>query len=179
MKRILAVGSLLCLNFFPAPGQQIAIHTLGAWEAHLFDGPAQRYITAAEQENSRGLAQIAQTYLNGDGVPQDYQEFAERISVAAEQGNQWAQLMLGLAYFAGRGVSEERVLAHMWSNLAGTGNDQKIAAMAREQRNTFSQSMSSSQIARAEELAGNWKPRDVASNDAVEKKQTRWAFWRR
>jgi len=180
MKRILAAGSLLCLTFFPALGQQIAIHSLGSWEAYVFDEPARRYIKAAEQGNSRALAQIAQGYLNGDGVAQDYEAFAERMTAAAEQGDQWAQLMLGLAYFAGRGVPEDRMLAHMWSTVAGTGSDPQIAALAREQRNMISQNISIHQIARSQESARNWKPRDVAStNEAVEKKQPRWAFWRR
>ena len=179
MKKILALGSLLCLNFFPALGQQTAVRSLGLLEAFLFDEPAKWYIKAAQQGNSRGLAQVAQRYLNGEGVPQDYQEFAERISIAAEQGDQWAQLMLGLACFAGRGVSEDRVLAHMWSNVAGVGSDEKIAAMARGQRDAISQNLSIDEITKAQELARNWKPRELAKNDAVEKEHTRWAFWRR
>ncbi len=178
-----ALGVLLCLNLFPVLGQQSvqreAVHSLSLLEARLFDEPAKRYIKVGEQGASRDLAEVASRYLNGHGVPQDYQEFAERISIAAEQGDQWAQLMLGLAHFAGRGVSEDRVLAHMWSNLAGAGSDEQIAAVAREQKNAISQNLSIGQIARAQELAREWKPsRGLAKNDAVEK-PSRWAFWRR
>ncbi len=180
MKRIFAVGSLLCLSFLSALGQQPPAYSFGMLDAQLFVGPAKAYISAAERGESRGLAQIAQKYLDGEGAPQNYQEFGDRISAAAEQGDQWAQLMLGLACIAGnRGVPMNIVQAYMWSSLAEAGSDQYIALLARQQRNTISTEMSHRQIVTAQELARNWKPtRELAKNDHVEK-HSRWFFWRR
>lgn len=184
MQKALTVGLLFCLSLFPALGQNLR-------EYVQFAEPAKRYLKVAEEGDSRGLAQVAQRYLSGEGIPQDYEEFAERISIAAEHGDQWAQLMLGLAYIAGRGVPASLVTAHMWSNVAGAGSDEKIALLARQQRDMISGSMSQDQIAKAQELARAWKPKqELARNgktegsqglekDASAGKHTRWAFWRR
>jgi len=165
---------LSCLTCFSALGQQLL-------EYRNFEESARRYIQAAGQGNS--LAQLGQKCLTGQGITQDYDEFARQVSIAAEQGDQWAQLMLGLAYFAGRGVQANLVSAHMWSNLAGAGSDEKIAAMAREQTSAISQNLSIGQLAKAQELARKWKPqssRGPEENARVEKKAgSRLAFWRR
>ncbi len=172
MQKALTLAVLSFLSLFPALGQKMP-------EYRFFVEPAQRYLKAAEQGDSRGLAQVAQRYLKGDGVAQDYEEFARQVSVAAQEGNQWAQLMLGLAYIAGRGVPGDLVLAHMWSNVAAAGGDENLAAMAREQRNVITEGMSTRQIARAQELARGWKPKRDLEKNASAEKRGRWAFWRR
>jgi TPR repeat protein len=58
-------------------------------------------------------------------------------------------------YFAGRGVPQDYVMAHMWLNLAvANGND--VAAGARD---TVSAKMTAAQIAEAQKLAREWKPK--------------------
>jgi TPR repeat protein len=50
---------------------------------------------------------------------------------AAEQGNARAQLGLGYMYLNGRGVIQDNVYAHMWSNIAAS-NGNKDAVTNRD-----------------------------------------------
>jgi TPR repeat protein len=145
MSKTFTGSVLLALQVVPALGQQLQ-------QYRIFDAVAKSYVQAALGGASEDLARSVQKHLNGEGVPQDYGEFAKRVSVAAETGDQWAQLMLGLAYYAARGVPPERVLAHMWSNIAAAGGDPKIAALAKRQRDELSAELSRGELARSQAL---------------------------
>jgi TPR repeat protein len=73
---------------------------------------------------------------------------------AADQGFAAAQSKLGVMYAQGRGVPQDYVLAHMWSNLAAAQGDEN----AKNNRNLLEQHMSPDQIAEAQRLAREWKP---------------------
>ena len=49
-------------------------------------------------------------YFNGDGLEQDYKTAVKCYTLAAEQGNPFAQYNLGLMY----GNAQNYVKAHMW-----------------------------------------------------------------
>jgi TPR repeat protein len=74
---------------------------------------------------------------------------------AAEQGNGPAQYYLGLMYAQGRGVPQDFVQAHMWLNLAAT-QDTGDAAQSRD---TLAAMMTPAQVAEAQKLAREWKPK--------------------
>ena len=57
-------------------------------------------------------------YLEGRGVPQDYQTAVKWYTLAAEQGNAGAQYNLGLMYLEGRGVPQDYQTAVKWYTLA-------------------------------------------------------------
>jgi TPR repeat protein len=79
--------------------------------------------------------------------------------LAAEQGNAAAQLNLGSSYANGEGVDRDYVQAHMWFALAASrGNEQ-----AEEHRDKISKLMTPAQIADAQKMAGEWKPRTEAA----------------
>lgn len=101
-------------------------------------GPA--YATYAEGE----LA------LNQGNYGRAYQE----LEAPANQGDAKAQYLLGRMYMDGLGVSQDYVTAHMWLNLATTGG----VANARTYRDTVGSRMPLTQVARAQEMARNWKP---------------------
>ncbi len=75
--------------------------------------------------------------------------------MAAEQGHASAQYYLGLMYGEGQGVPQDYVQAHMWFNLAGAQGD-KEAAKARDH---VAGLMTPAQLAEAQRLAREWKPR--------------------
>jgi uncharacterized protein len=75
--------------------------------------------------------------------------------MAAEQGLDTAQHNLGVAYATGRGVPQNYVRAHMWFNLASAQGD-KGAAKARD---SLARVMTPDQIAEAQKLAAEWKPK--------------------
>ena len=99
-------------------------------------------------------------YDNGQGVPQDYDEAAKWYRKAAEQGYATAQFNLGSAYGKGWGVPHDLVQAHMWLNLAASryrpGTER---AKAVKNRDIVAEKMTPAQIAEAQRLAREWKPK--------------------
>ena len=75
---------------------------------------------------------------------------------AADQGNVTAQVLLGGMYLDGEGVPEDFVAAHMWYDLAAAHGDNTSAA---EQRQRIATLMTPAQIAEAQKLAREWKPK--------------------
>jgi uncharacterized protein len=94
-------------------------------------------------------------YRKGQGVPQDYAVAVSWYRKAAEQGDEHGQSSLGLLYESGRGVPQDYVLAHMWLNLAAASGS-SIAPGARER---VAGQMTPAQIAEAQKLAREWKPK--------------------
>ena len=94
-------------------------------------------------------------YEEGIGVPQDYAEALHWYRKAAEQGDANAQINLGFMYNNGRGVPQNLVQAYMWYKLsADQGNE-----MALQNLNRTATKMTPAQIAEAQKLAREWKPK--------------------
>ena len=74
---------------------------------------------------------------------------------AAEQEDSMAQFNLGQMYYRGRGVPKDFVLALMWYNLAASQGN-KFARMSMDD---LQKDMTPSQIAEAQRLAREWKPK--------------------
>lgn len=110
---------------------------------------------------------VAQTNLGflcykGDGVPQDFAEAHKWLSRAAERGNATAQYNLGILYLNGHGVPQDHVLAHMWFNLAASRlspPDVEERERAVKNRDLAASKMTPTQIAEAQKLAREWKPK--------------------
>ena len=118
------------------------------------------YRRAAEQGRADAQANLGVMYSNGQGVPQDYAEAVKWSRRAAEQGHAHAQAFLGTLYGLGRGVPQDYVQAHMWLNLAasrpspGTDHDKNVKL-----RDRVAAEMTPAQIAEAQRLAREWKPK--------------------
>ena len=79
---------------------------------------------------------------------------------AAEQGNALGQVNLGTMYDHGHGVPHDYVQAHMWYNLAAShAEDPATREMAVKDRDEAATKMTPAQIAEAQRLAGEWKPK--------------------
>jgi TPR repeat protein len=92
-------------------------------------------------------------------MPQDYAEAARWYRKAADQGHAEAQFNLGVMYLDGQGVAQDYVQSHMWMNLAASsasGDDRKRFA---DGRDGVAAKMNTAQIAEAQRLALNWKPK--------------------
>ena len=94
-------------------------------------------------------------YDDGRFVPQDYAEAALWYRRAADQGLVEAQALLGAMYELGRGVPQDYVQAHMWYNLAAAQRSVG-AAYSRER---VEKAMTPAQVAEAQKLAREWKPK--------------------
>jgi hypothetical protein len=66
-----------------------------------------------------------------------------------------AQTKLGLMYETGTGVTQDYVRAHMWYNLVVAWGNQT----ARKNRDIVTKQMTPAQIAEANRLARDWKPK--------------------
>ncbi|MBU6433918.1 MAG: sel1 repeat family protein, partial [Nitrospirae bacterium] len=95
-------------------------------------------------------------HAKGEGVPRDFKEAVRWYRLAAEQGEARDQGNLGLMYAKGKGVLQDYVLAHMWFNLAAEQGE-KVAS---DLRDSLAKKMTPAQIAEAQKLASEWKPRD-------------------
>ena len=94
-------------------------------------------------------------YDNGLGVPQDYREAAKWYRFAAEQGEVKAQSNLASMYHFGQGVLRDDVLAHKWADLAASQGGEDAVKI----RDAVATSMTPEQIAVAQRLAREWKPK--------------------
>ena len=120
------------------------------------------YVTAlrlmrplAEQGQTNAQFSIGMMYAIGKGVRHDYIEAVKWFRKAAEQGDASAQNSLGSMYLNGYGVLQDFVEAHKWFNLAAARGDKH----AEKNRVTVSIAMTRTQIAEAQRLAREWKPK--------------------
>ncbi len=110
----------------------------------------------AEQGDSYAQHNLGVLYANGQGVPQDYAQARQWYEKAAAQGLAEAQSNLGALYANGQGVLQDFVQAHMWYNLAAANGD----TFGGELRDALALQMTPAQIAEAQKLAWEWKPKD-------------------
>jgi TPR repeat protein len=95
-------------------------------------------------------------------VPQDYAEALKWYRVAAERGYANAQNNLGNLYAQGHGVMQDYVQAHMWFDLAATrirASNTEGRALFIKNRDVVAAKMTAAQIAEAQRLAAEWKPK--------------------
>ncbi len=114
----------------------------------------------ANQGNAEAQFNLGVMYDKGEGVPQDDTEAVKWYRKAAEQGYAEAQYSLGLMYVKGGGVPQHHVRTHMWFNLAASrlppGEDRDTSAKLRD---GLAARMTPAQIAEAQRLAREWKPK--------------------
>ena len=125
----------------------------------------------AEQGNAAGQYMLGVMYLKGEGVPQNYQKAVGWWRLAAEQGYATAQFHLGAMYFMGKGLPQDYVQAHMWTNLSisrllrefPSEMTDRIGELAHQMRDLITDMMTPEQIAKAQQLAHEWKPKGSGS----------------
>ena len=110
---------------------------------------------AADQDYARAQNLLGLMYDLGRGVPQDYVQAMKWYRLAADQGDASAYSGLGYMYEFGQGVPQDDVQAHMWLNLAAAQGH----ANGAKNRDLVAKRMTPQQIAQAQELARNWKPK--------------------
>ena len=110
---------------------------------------AKWYALAAEQGHIKAQFNVGNMYYKGLGLIQDYKTAAKWYALAAEQGYAAAQSNLGIMYYKGEGVTKDSVYAHMWANIASYNGDERAGGL----RKDFAESMTVSQIEKAQDLA--------------------------
>ncbi len=89
------------------------------------------------------------------GGLQDYEEAILSYRRAADQGDARAQYNLGEMYMLGRGVPQDYTQAYVWVALAAAHGDEKATGI----RDYLESVMTPEQIAEAQRLAREWKPK--------------------
>jgi TPR repeat protein len=110
---------------------------------------------AAKQGHVGAQADLGTLYLQGAGAPQSAQMAMFWFSQAAGQGDVLSFAKLGWMYAEGQGVRQDSIQGHMWYNLSAAQGDQKAA----EARDALAKQMTPAQIAEAQQLAREWKPK--------------------
>ena len=113
------------------------------------------YQKAAEQGQVNAQYNLGFMYNNGVGMPQDYAKAKKWYRKAAEQGEAISQFNLGFMYHQGHGAPQDYIQAHMWYNLSAA---QSITNAAKN-RDLIAKDMTPAQIAEAQKLAQEWKPK--------------------
>ncbi len=85
----------------------------------------------------------------------DYDTALKEWRPLAEQGFARAQNNLAKMYRRGQGVPKDDVLAHMWWSLAAAQGHEP----ARKYRDRLAEKMTPAQLADAQRLAREWKPK--------------------
>jgi TPR repeat protein len=116
------------------------------------------YRKAAEQGDANGQVMLGLMYDLGRGVSLNPAEAVKWYTMAAEQGDGAGQANLGLAYLNGTGVPKDYVLAYMWFDLAAAQESYSDSADA-QNRDDLAKLMTADQIAEAQSLAREWKPK--------------------
>ncbi len=104
-------------------------------------------------------------YYGGQGVPQDYKTAVKWFTLAAEQGHAKAQYILGLMYWDGKVVPQDNVYALMWWNIAASSGHKDAIG----NRDIIAKRMTPSQLAKAQDLARNFVPRNTTQTTPPEK----------
>ena len=99
-------------------------------------------------------------YFNGEGVPKDNRHALRWFRLAADQEEAVAQTKIAIMYDDGRGVPHDIVQAYKWYSLAATNGDKPAA----ELRDASAKQMTPAQIAEAQKLAREWKPKTPSAS---------------
>jgi len=131
------------------------MHETGEGVPQDYSEAAKWYRLAGEQGDALAQTRLGFMYEMGKGGSQNFAEAAKWLRLAAEQGRVAAQNSLGGLYVSGRGVPKDYVVAYMWFSLSAAQGDHDSAI----QRDLVAKLMTPAQIAEAQKLAREWKPK--------------------
>lgn len=139
-------------------GNAAAMHNIGV----MYDsgnGVPRDHVVAAEwyrQAIDRNFApamyNLGLLYEYGMSLKQDYAMAMQLYRQAAELGEPLAQFAIALLYDKGLGVEADLVQAYMWFDITGAGHENAIF-----NRDSVATDMQPDQIARARQLAAEWR----------------------
>ena len=146
---------------------QCRLGTLYLFDKRIPKDPAKAvdwFTKAATKGHIEAQGILGSIYDSGNEVPKDATKAAEWYTKSAEQGNPFAQVNLGVMHLTGKGVLKDTVRAHFWWNIANTSPD----PVFHRDLTLLENGMTPAQIAEAQEMAREFKPRKALteSDDA-------------
>jgi len=126
-----------------------------ALAGHKYEKAFKEFKAMADKGDARSQYNLAVMCKNGKGVPQDYAEAFKWYQMAAEQGHVGAQFNVATMYYSGQGVTKDYVRAYMWAGLAGVEGN----TGAQELKETVAKQLTPAQLAEAQQMVRDWKPK--------------------
>lgn len=121
---------------------------------------ARWWLKAARQGDMLAQSNLGVLYYKGQGVRQNFGKAAELWLKAAEQGDGSSQYNLGYAYYRGQGVPEDYVESYKWLTLSASSLTRgAIHDAALATREVVAGSMTREQLANAQQLSREWRPK--------------------
>ena len=122
------------------------------------------YRMAATQQHAGAFYRLCVLSDLGRGVPQDYQEALRWCRLAADQQHGAAMFLIATYFEKAKGLPKDVVQAYQWYNLAAANGHEDGAKW----RDRLARDMTPTQIAKAQFLARNWKPKveEASAGDA-------------
>ncbi|MBW1703235.1 MAG: sel1 repeat family protein, partial [Deltaproteobacteria bacterium] len=117
----------------------------------------EKWAPKAEQCDPEAQELLGLTYSHSSAT---WHKAVEWFRKAAEQGYAPAQFELGVRYEYGEGVLQDFVFAHMWYNISAS----KGYSKARSALSELTQKMTPASIAKAQDMARDWKPKPCQSD---------------
>jgi len=116
-------------------------------------------VDALNDGHSSAQHNLGVMYDKGRGVPIDYTEAAKWYRKAAEHGDPAAQYNLGLMYGNGNGVPQNDQMAYVWLTIAIRALQGEELKYAKESRDFAATKLSPEQLAEAQKISSEWKPK--------------------
>ena len=110
---------------------------------------------AAEQGDAGAQVNLGTLYLLGQGALESDQMALFWFRRAAAQHEALAFAKLGFMYERGRGVPQDVIQAYMWYSLSAAQGEKRAV----ESRERLARQMTPAQVAAAQQLAREWKPK--------------------
>lgn len=129
---------------------------LGGYGVARDEGSAMAWFRkAAEQGHARSQFSVGSLYY----ARKEFGPAASWYRRSAEQGNAVAQIRLARMYAEGAGVPRDTIQAFKWFTVAMRGSDSYAQTNAAKGRSDAATKMTASEVAEAERLAREWKPK--------------------
>ena len=135
-----------------------AMYALGQGVPQSYADAMRWFHMAADQGYADAQFNLGVMYHRGQGVPRSYAEAVRWYHMAAVQGEAKAEHNLGIMYVRGQGVPQDYVLAYVWFNVAAARSPQQEGELSSEMRDKIAAQLAPAQLARAQEMARNWRP---------------------
>jgi tetratricopeptide (TPR) repeat protein len=123
------------------------------------------YRKAADKGDAGAKYILGFMYHQGQGVARDYTEAMNWYEKAADHGHASALFNLGLMYYKGHGVVPNYIQAHLWITLATVRSAGKTQERYSKARDLVAKKMTREQIAEAQRLATEWKPKKLKAKN--------------
>jgi len=116
------------------------------------------YLLAANQGLAVAQSCVGELYRLGYGIPQNFTEAKKWYRSAAEQDDAIAQHYLATLLWGESLKSKNYIETYMWFNIAAS-QESEIKSESIKNRNIIAQSISNSDINKAQQLGLEWKPK--------------------